>query len=163
MPKTSTTIAELRRILAQKEKELAKLRATREKLALELKQVDARIAELEGKPSRRARKVTVTRARRGRPRGRAKGKTLKQAVMEILGATRKALGAKEVAEALPSVGYISQSKNLTTMVQGVLSRNPEFRRVARGKYRLQRRRGRPPKEAKPEAQAEAKPEAEKEG
>jgi hypothetical protein len=61
-------------------------------------------------------------------------------VGEVLGGTRKALGPKQIAEALPNVGYVSESKNLSVMVGQVLSGSPEFRRVARGKYRLDRRR-----------------------
>jgi len=38
------------------------------------------------------------------------------------------------------VGYVSESKNLSVMVGQVLSAGHEFRRVARGKYRLGRSR-----------------------
>jgi len=60
-------------------------------------------------------------------------------VAEVLRASRKALRAKDIAEALPGVGYVSRSKHLLTTIGSLLSRRPEFRRVARGKYRLQRR------------------------
>lgn len=151
MVKEVGTIAELKRLLAKKEKELRRLGAMRKKLATQLGKVDGRIAKLEGARARRGPKPKAAKVRRGRPRGRKRGKTLKQATMEILAGTRKALGAKDVAAALGSVGYVSKSKNLLTMIGSVLSSNPEFRRVARGKYRLQRRRGRAPSAAKAKA------------
>ena len=140
MVRKAVSIPELKKLLAQREKELAKLAARRKRLAGQLEQMEERIAELEGAPAGRGRRKAAVKARRGRPRKARERKTMRQAVAEVLGATRKALGPKEIAEALPVVGYVSRSKNLVTMVGQVLSGNPEFRRVARGKYRLDRRR-----------------------
>jgi len=149
------SIAELKKELAQKQKQLAKLAATRKKLVALLKKVDAGIAEVKGARAVRGRPRVAAKRRRGRPRGRRQKKTLKQAVGEILAGTRKAVGAKQIAEALSSVGYVSKSKNLLTMIGSVLSRTAEFRRVSRGKYRLQRRPGRKPGAAKAKARARA--------
>ena len=140
MAKKLASIAELKKLLAQREEELAGLTATRKKLADRLTKVDGRIAELGGQRVTRRRPRATGKARRGRPPQKTRGKkTLKQAVAEVLGATRKALGPKEIAEALPAVGHASKSKNLSVMVGQVLSGNRAFRRVARGKYRLRPR------------------------
>jgi hypothetical protein len=61
-------------------------------------------------------------------------------VAEVLGGTREALGPKQIAKALPGVGYVSESKNLSVMVGQVLAAGHEFRRVGRGEYKLDRRR-----------------------
>ena len=153
----TATIAELKSLLAQKERALRKLGAMRKKLTTQLEKVDARIAKLEGAPVKGGRKPAAVTARRGRPKGSGRGKTLRQAIAEILGESRKALGAKDVAEGLSGVGYASKSKSLMTMIGATLSKAPEFRRVARGRYRLLRRRGRPPAAAKAKAKAPAKP------
>jgi len=153
----TATIAELKNLLAQKEKALRKLGATRKKLTTQLEKVDARIAELEGAPVKRSRKPAAVTVRRERPQDSGRGKTLKQAIAEVLGASRKAMRAKDIAAALPGVGYTSKTKSLLTMIGAALSRTPEFHRVARGKYRLLRRRGRPPAAAKAETKAPAKP------
>jgi len=136
----AASIAELKKQLRQKEKELGRLRATRKKLAHQLTKVDTRIAELEGQRVTGRRPRAAARARRGRPKKARQKKTLRQAVAEVLGGTREALGPKEIAEALPAVGYTSKSKNVAVIVGQVLSRSPEFRRVARGKYKVDRRR-----------------------
>ena len=147
----TATIAELRSLLAEKEEALRKLGATRKELTTQLEKVDTRIAELEGAPVKKARKPAAVTTRRGLPKASGRGKTLKQAITEVLGADRKALRAKEIAAVLPSVGYTSKSKNLLTMIGAALSKTPEFKRVARGKYRLLRRRGRPPAAARSKA------------
>jgi len=136
VPEKVVSIAHLRELLADREKELARLEARQKKLGAELKQVEGRIAGLTGR-AEAARGGRAAVKRQGQP---ARGKkSLKQAVAEVLGATRKALGPKQIAEALPNVGYVSESKNLSVMVAQVLSAGHEFRRVARGKYRLDRR------------------------
>ena len=136
MARKVVSIAHLRQLLAEREKELARLEARRKKLGTELKQVEARIAELTGRPKAAGRGRAAVRGRGQPARGK---KSLKQAVAEVLAGTRKALGLKQIAEALPAVGYVSGSKSLPVMVGQVLSAGHEFRRVARGKYRLDRR------------------------
>lgn len=138
MAKKLASIAELKKQLAQRQKELATLQAKRKKLQDQLGKVDGQIGELEGRQLVRRRRA-AGKARRGRPREAVGKKTLRQAVAEVLGGTRKALGPKEIAEALPGVGYTSRSKNVAVIVGQVLGR-PEFRRVARGKYKVDRRR-----------------------
>ena len=155
MAKKSSTIAELKKLLAAKEQELGKRTDLRDKLRAELAKVEAGIAELAGAVLGQGRRAAPARVRRGRPRGGRRGLTLKEAIAEILGVVRKPLGAKDIAEALPGVGYVSRSKNLLTMITSTLSRMTLFRRVARGKYRLVRRRGRPPGSAKARAKAPA--------
>ena len=155
MAKKSSTIAELKKLLAVKEEELTTLTDLREKLRAELAKVEAGIGQLAGAVAGGGRQAAPARVRRGRPRGGRRGLTLKEAIAEIFGGGRKPLGAKDIAEALPGVGYLSRSKNLLTMITSTLSRTSLFRRVARGKYRLVRRRGRPPGGAKAKAKAAA--------
>ena len=137
MAKKVVSIAHLRELLGEREKELTGLEARQKKLGAELKQVEARIAGLTGRAKGAGRGRAAVKGRGQPARGK---KTLKQAVAEVLGATRKALRPKQIAEALPNVGYLSKSKSLSVMVGQVLSGSPEFRRVGRGKYRLDRRR-----------------------
>ena len=136
MARKVVSIAHLRELLAEREKELAGLEGRQKKLGAQLKQVDARIAGLTGRAKGAGRGRAAVKGRGQPARGK---KSLKQAVAEVLGGTRKALGPKQIAEALPGVGYVSESKNLSVMVGQVLSAGHEFRRVARGKYRLDRR------------------------
>jgi len=137
MAKHVGTIAELKKLLAQREKELVSLKGMRKRLTAQLRKVETRIAELKGRRVTGGRRAPA-KARRGRPRKVAGKKTLRQAVAEVLGGSRKGLRAKDIAEALPGVGYISRSKNLLTTIGSLLSRRPEFQRVARGKYKLRR-------------------------
>jgi peptidoglycan hydrolase CwlO-like protein len=53
--KKAVSIAELKEMLAEKEKELANLQARRTTLACELEKVEAQIAELQGKAGGRGR------------------------------------------------------------------------------------------------------------
>jgi DNA-binding transcriptional MerR regulator len=130
------SIAHLRELLAEREKELAGLEGRQKKLGAQLKQVDARIAGLTGRAKGAGRGRAAVKGRGQPARGK---KSLRQVVAEVLGETRRALGPKQIAEALPGVGYVSESKNLSVMVGQGLFASPEFRRVARGKYRLHRR------------------------
>jgi hypothetical protein len=127
----AVSIAELKRELAKREKALERLEARRKKLATELREVEADIAQMKGESKERLGP--------GAAGQRATG-TLRQAVAAVLAGTREALGPKDIAGRLPDVGYVSRSKSLPVMVGQLLSGLSEFRRVARGKYRLSRSR-----------------------
>jgi len=157
--KDAVSIAELKELLEEKEKELSALEARRVELSSELEAVEEQIAVLRGEKKGRGRRRSTAKARRARPSGRGGRMTLKGALITILGSTRKALGAQELAEALSSVGYSSTSKNLTTMIGNVLSKEPEFRRVSRGKYRLDKRRVRKPAATKASSAEKSESEA----
>jgi hypothetical protein len=130
----TVSIAELKTELARQEKALERLEARRENLAAELRKVEVDIAQLKGE-SKEGLEPAVG--------GQRETGTLRQAVAAVLAGTREALGPKDIAGRLPDVGYVSRSKSLPVMVEQLLSALSEFRRVARGKYLLQRRRGRP--------------------
>ena len=138
--KKLASIAGLKKQLAQRQKELATLQARRKKLQDRLGKVDGQIADLEGSQLVKKRPRAAAKVRLVRPQKAVEKKTLRQAVAEVLGGARKALGPKEIAEALPGVGHVSKSKSLSVMVGQVLFGGPEFRRVARGKYKVDRRR-----------------------
>ena len=125
------SIAELKRELAKREKALERLEARRKKLATELRKVEADIAQMKGE-GKEGLEPTVG--------GQRETGTLRQAVAAVLAGTREALGPKDIARRLPDVGYVSRSKSLPVMVGQMLSGLSEFRRVARGKYRLSRAR-----------------------
>ena len=127
----AVSIAELKRELAKREKALERLEARRKKLAAELRKVEADIAQTKGE-GKEGLEPTVG--------GQRETGTLRQAVAAVLAATREPLAPKDIARRLPDVGYVSRSKSLPVMVGQLLSGLSEFRRVARGKYRLQRRR-----------------------
>ena len=127
----AVSIAELKRELAKREKALERLEARRKKLATELRKVEADIAQLKGE-SKEGLEPAVG--------GQRETGTLRQAVAAVLAGTREAMGPKDIAGRLPDVGYVSRRKSLPVMVGQLLSGLSEFRRVARGKYRLSRPR-----------------------
>jgi hypothetical protein len=125
----AVSIAELKRELAKREKALERLEARREKLATELRKVEADIAQLKGESEEGLEPAAAGQRETG---------TLRQAVAAVLAGTHEALGPKDIAGRLPDVGYVSRSKSLPVMVGQLLSGLSEFHRVARGKYRLSR-------------------------
>jgi len=127
----TVSIAELKKELAKREQTLEKLEARRKKLATELRKVEADIAQVKGESKERLEPAVGGQRETG---------TLRQAVAAVLAGTREALGPKDIAGRLPDVGYVSRSKSLPVMVGQLLSGLSEFRRVARGKYRLSRSR-----------------------
>lgn len=137
MPRLKLDIATLRRLLAEREKELSELTQTRRKLMAELERVNRRIAQLGGADL----EVAVAPKRRG-PRGpfRMRGGrlTLRAAVAQVLEQSDRALTVREVLEGLPATGYSTTSKHLEKMVRQALYQYPEFRRVRRGKYTVKK-------------------------
>ena len=150
MPRRKLDIATLRRLLAQQERELAQLADQRGRLLAQLQQVDRRIAALGGgedvAPARRGPgrppKVVATavplRTRGGRI-------TLRSAIAQVLSQADRAMSANEIDERLSSTGYRSTSKHVGNMLRQILYKSPEFRRVRRGTYALNKPRGRRPK------------------
>jgi hypothetical protein len=125
----AVSIAELKRELAKREKVLERLEARRKKLATELRKVEADIAQVKGEGKEGLEPAGAGQRETG---------TLRQAVAAVLARRREALGPKDIAQRLPDVGYASRSRSLPVMVGQLLSGLSEFRRVARGKYRLSR-------------------------
>jgi len=74
----------------------------------------------------------------GRPKGKRQSKTLRAAVVEILGKSGKAMRAAEIAKELANTGYESKSKDVKNVVSVLLPQSKEFRRVRKGLYALKK-------------------------
>jgi len=135
MPPRTRTIAQLRRELAAREKELSKLLAQRRKIEAGLGALDRKIMAIGGEvPSEGpGRGPTVRRGRRGT------GRTLVEYVRQVLASAPKGMRAREVTDAVIAAGYRSSSRQFGRIVGAALRDTPGIRRVRRGVYRLTKR------------------------
>ena len=85
------SIAHLRELLAEREKELTRLEARQKKLGAELKQVEARITGLTGRAKAAGKARAAVKGRGQQARGK---KSLKQAVAEGAGRDTQGPGAQ---------------------------------------------------------------------
>jgi len=133
MPKTMT-IAELRRTLAARERQVARLLARRKKFAKELAAVDRDIEALGEKVPRatRPKKRVANRRARRLPRN---VKPLIEYVKDVLAKSKAGMRVKEVEAAVKKAGYKTSSKHFYGSVAVVLRDGP-FVKVSRGVYRL---------------------------
>lgn len=150
MARRSMTVAELRKLLADQEKELQKLEKKRGSLLGELEGVESEIERLSGEKAVAGLRKAVAEKKPERPRKKAarqpirtrKGKiTLREALRQVLAKASSSLRVAEIVERLPETGYSSTSKNLANMVGQVLIKGEEFRRVSWGKYGPKRKSG----------------------
>lgn len=158
MPKIKT-IAELRRELLAKEKQLSKLRKQREKLAARLRGLDKQISGLAGEPAakprrkaakkRAIRRITAKKAAKRPVKNARTGKVVKARRRKVVKqrplvdylteAMRKAKGkmrAKDLAAAVVKAGYVTKDKGFKATVAKTLAKNKPFKRVGRGLYVL---------------------------
>ena len=131
------TIAELRRELATRNRQLDKLKTQRSQVARQLAAVDRKIAALEGEPvsvsPKRAKKAGKRTAKRAGRAGRRKS------LPDVLAEAMAGKGKVKVAEAAKLVvaaGYKSKSAQFGNIVSQALSSDPRFRKVSRGIYAL---------------------------
>jgi len=118
---------------------LWELRKRREALAAELEELAKALARLRGATPRKA--ARPTRARKeasGRPRRKRGGKSLREAIAEVLASSSKGMRSGEIVQALQAGGYRFTGKNPQNMVSATLAGCKEFRRVRRGIYVLQK-------------------------
>lgn len=138
---------------------LPELKKRRDALAGELAEVTAEIEAIEGvDPERAAQGV-----RRGRPAKAAKkaarpakavgkgpkrrraasggrGITLREAIANVLSNASKPMGPRQIEQAIiASKSFPDPPKTLLQQVTATLGRNPEFKRLDRGIYKLLRR------------------------
>lgn len=138
MPRRPKSIAELRRELAGREKQVNKLLARREKIAARLRKLDSEIRAVGGDipaPPARGRRG---RPRLGRPparRGRA-GKPLVAYVIKALKKAPEGLRVKEVKAAVLKKGYRSTAKDFYGIVATTLRDETRFKKLSRGRYAL---------------------------
>lgn len=131
MPKT---IAELRREIQAKERQLGKLQTRRRALARQLDGIDRRIAGLVGKKvptGKAAPKRVVARARRAARKG--------PSLSNVLAGVLKGKGSVKVADAAKmalAAGYKSASDQFANIVSQTLSGDRRFRKISRGVYAL---------------------------
>jgi septal ring factor EnvC (AmiA/AmiB activator) len=133
VPKKTRSIQEIQKELEAKQKQVASLRAKRNKLSSQLATVEKQISRLTGgAPAKRAAKP-----RRGKKarRRRARGKPLVAYIEEVLAGHPKGMRAKDVAAAVAKAGYKSRSKDFYNIVAATL-RDKRFKRLSRGVYAL---------------------------
>lgn len=130
--------------------EIAELRAALDKkmcqLADEKERLLARVAEIDrltgGKAAAPARPKAVKGRKVGRPAKVAKvrqvrgGPTLGNRLEQLLKDAPKPMRVLQLLEAVKESGYPSKSPHLRSMVNQTLSRDPRFRKVRRGTYKL---------------------------
>ena len=142
MPRTRS-IADLRKELAAKEGQLAKLRAQRDKLAKRLTGIEREIAVLDGRPvkiKRKGRKKAA--AKKGR---RASGGPSLADVLARVMADKGNVKVAEAAKLALGAGYKSKSSQFGNIVSQTLSGDGRFKRIARGVYALKGKRQTPAK------------------
>lgn len=141
MAKQEMSIAEIRNLLAEKNKQVAALRRERKGLVNRVKQIDRQIVQLAGSrrsaPKRRAAKAAPKRATR-RARG---GPSLKESILRAFAKAGAPMTIADVMGAVTKAGYTSSSGNFRNLVNVTLAQMDEVRRVARGKYALKRSTG----------------------
>jgi hypothetical protein len=128
------TIAELRRALANSEKQLATLAEQRKKAATALSAIDRKIAALSGAavgapPTKKAAKKT-------RKVGRHRGKPLAEYIADVLGKARGGVRVKDIVKAVVESGYHTKSKDFYNSVAATLTADKRFDRTGRGVYKL---------------------------
>ena len=131
MAKTRT-IADLRKELSAKERQLEKLQAKRDQLSLQLEEVDKQIASLSGKtPQRKARSKKVGK--------KPKQSIGKESLGDVLAKALKDKGTVKVADAAQmaiAAGYKTQSKQFANIVSHTLANDDRFRKIRRGLFKV---------------------------
>ena len=131
MAKTRT-IADLRKELSAKERQLEKLQAKRDQLSLQLEKVDKQIASLTGKtPQRKARSKKAGK--------KPKRSIEKESLGDVLAKSLKDKGTVKVADAAQMAivaGYKTQSKQFANIVSHTLANDDRFRKIRRGLFKV---------------------------
>ena len=128
------TIAELRRTLAARERQVARLLARRGKLAKRLAAVDRDIEALGGKVPKATRPKGRV-AKRGARRLPRNVKPLPEYIKDVLAKSKAGMRVKDVEAAVKAAGYKTSSKHFYGSVAVVLREGP-FVKVSRGVYKL---------------------------
>jgi hypothetical protein len=148
----ASSLSDLREVIAREEAQLQKLRAKRERLAAELDALAGSIAALRGvekaavareeapvKPAvkrRKRRKAGTKMATKAAP---ASGVSLGDAIMQVLGKSRKGMTAEEIAEGVAKTGYDFGKGRPPTIVSMTLGRmKGQVEKTKGGKYRAQK-------------------------
>ncbi len=131
---TTRSIADLRRELAAKESQMAKLRAQRDKVAKQLAGLDRQIAALGGEAAP-ARKPARKRAPKDRTRAARSTRSLGDVLAEVLG-NKGNVKVAQAAKLALEAGYKSKSAQFGNIVSQTLSVDKRFKKISRGVYVL---------------------------
>ena len=140
MPKTMT-IAELKKALAAKERQLTELVAKRQNLAGRLAAVDGEIKALGGgAPKAGKRRGKIAKAPKATPARRPRKlprnpRPLPEYIKDVLSGSKDGMRVKDVMPAVKKAGYKTFSKDFYGVVATALREGP-FVKVSRGVYRL---------------------------
>jgi hypothetical protein len=124
MAKTRS-IADLRKELARKEKRVAQLRISREKLLNKLATIDREITTLTGAGQAKPPSTST-----------ASPRSLVDYLCEVLAATSSPMKARDIHDAVLAAGYKTKDKRFVSTVGKTLAANPRFARKGRGLYVL---------------------------
>ncbi len=120
---------DLAKEMRRRQREANRLMNRREKLVMQIEELDRQIDALGGPASYGAFGLTSAGKPRRRPRNE---KSLSEALIGVL--KNKTLSVTEAAEAVQRAGYQTTSSSFRTIVNQTLIKDPRFKKVARGKY-----------------------------
>ena len=127
---SNLSLAELESLLKEQKSRLDSLKKKQAQLEKELDGVNAEIAALEGKGSRkgkRGRPAGSTSKKKTVRRRRAKNaKPLKEYVKDVLASNKKGLTLQQVMDKVEAAGYKSKSKNFKNVLYQCLYHTKEF-------------------------------------
>lgn len=118
---SSVSIQELRSEIARRERHLASLHRTRDRLTSQIQELEQEILQEGG--------ALGALVGGKRPRNRS---NLADALVDLLGG--QTLSVTEAAEQVQAAGYRTISPNFRTIVNQTLLKEPRIRRVGRGRY-----------------------------
>ena len=131
---TSLSLSRLRELVMQREHVLQQLQNRELTLQKELARVRAQIDAIVGHRRAGAASTAAGPKRRGR-RGRGVGgKTVSQALVEIVRRHGKPMRVGEMADAFKKSGHPTTSRNLEKLIAITIKSSSHFKRVARGLY-----------------------------
>lgn len=132
------TIVEIRRELRQKEAQVAKIKARRDKVAAKLARLDRKIALLGGEvaPAGRWGKAAAAGLKVRRAGRRPRGKALVEYLKKVLAQARNGMRVMDIHKAVAKTGYRSSSKDFYGIVATALREGKDFQRLGRGVYKL---------------------------
>ncbi|QDT66264.1 hypothetical protein [Calycomorphotria hydatis] len=127
MAKTDYSVADLEKMLEQRQKELSALEAKRDQLSADLSDVEKEIADLVGKsmpgkapsaPKKTVKKKKVVKKKKTAARGRRakNAKPLKGYILDVLAANKKGLTISGVMDKVVASGYKTNSSAFKTVV-----------------------------------------------
>lgn len=138
------SLQDLEAEIQRRRRDLDKLERERDRLTSKLSEVEGQILAISGSPRsaapaadgrRKGRKKTAKAGSangRRRPGGR---RPLADVLVDVM-SKDEPKRVSELAKEVQAAGYKSKSKTFPTIVNQVLVKNPQFKKVARGQYVL---------------------------